>query len=127
MACLRDGLVHAAPERPGKYFIEGYSRHKQQTADEAVNLAHAEIDQRPGRRLRPRSRACCVEFHSHGHQKGEGQHGKRDVPIPAVPGANLVSKPTSCFATSKHSSTGQRMPATRASVAGLVFAGPKTT
>src|SRR5947209_18574304 len=31
-----------------------------------------------------------VELDPHGHQESEGEHGQRDVAIPAVPGANLV-------------------------------------
>src|ERR1700712_5431308 len=51
VAYFRDGLMHTAPERPSEDGIESDSRCQQQTADEMADLAHAEIDQRPRRRV----------------------------------------------------------------------------
>src|SRR5690349_19189528 len=48
-------------------------------------------------------------------------------PLSITAKMRIAAKSPSCLATSKHSSTVQRIPATRANVARLVFAGPKTT
>ncbi len=70
--------------------VESYSHHEQQAADEMVNIAHGEGDQRSRRRFLPRSGWCCVGFHPHRDQESEREHGERDGPIPAMPGANCA-------------------------------------
>jgi len=43
--------MHAPPDGPSEDRIEGQSGYEQQTADEVADLAHTELDQRPGRRV----------------------------------------------------------------------------
>jgi hypothetical protein len=71
-------------------YAQGRFHSEQQTADELADLAHAEVDHRPRRRFFSGLGWFCIELEPHCHQESESQHGERDVPIPAVPGANFI-------------------------------------
>jgi len=91
VAGFGDRPMYSPPQRPAKEVIEHYAGGVPEPGDEMADLARAEIDQRR-RAVRPSfaRRGGGVEHHPHAGEEARGEHGEGDVPIPAMPGADLV-------------------------------------
>src|SRR5215217_3232011 len=134
--------------------IEHYAGGTLQAANELADLAHPEGDQRSRlrrpllgdvtvlsftRRAARKPKASMAtrkggeEAQSeHGHPQGgeeaQSEHGQRDVPVPAVPGADFViGQADLLLGHLEASSMAQRRPATCPRVVRVVRSSPKTT
>ena len=67
------------------------------------------------------------EVDPHRRQEGERQHRQGDVPVPAVPAADLVAVQPDLLLGRLEALLDRPAPAIRASVSRLVVAGPNTT
>src|SRR3954463_7373043 len=118
---LGHGLMDAPPQRPAEEMIEHYAGGTLQAANELADLAHAEGDQRSRLRSPLLCDVTALSFTRRAARKPNASMASvmcRDQPCQER--ISKSARPTSCLATSKHTSMAQRRPATCARVVRVV-------